>query len=221
MELTMFERLLHLPLLQGLSTQDLSEVMAHVRLDFVNYHPGDEIVMQGEPCKGLIYIIAGSVSSIYTDQKQDFVLKEILPPIGVIEPYNVFGMYQQYSRSYKFETEGTTLYIDKQTLLQRLMVNDIVKINFMNIVCNRYQQTMKTLCAAADENTRDKIIKFLHTYSSVPKGQKELKIKMTTLAEIIHETRLKVSQTLNELQNQGLISLQRETIMLPRLEDFR
>ena len=46
MELTMFERLLQLPLFQGMTTQEVSDVISHVRLDFANYHRGDEIVMQ-------------------------------------------------------------------------------------------------------------------------------------------------------------------------------
>ena len=48
MELTMFERLLQLPLFQGLTTREISDVMAHVRLNFVNYQPGDELIAQGD-----------------------------------------------------------------------------------------------------------------------------------------------------------------------------
>ena len=55
----MFERLLQLPLFQGMTTQEVSDVISHVRLDFANYHRGDEIVMQGESCRKLIYIIRG------------------------------------------------------------------------------------------------------------------------------------------------------------------
>ena len=65
MELTMFERLLQLPLFQGLTIQELSDVLAHVRLNFVNYHAGDEIVAQDEPCRSLIYIINGDVCSFF------------------------------------------------------------------------------------------------------------------------------------------------------------
>ena len=45
MELTMFERLLQLPLFQGMTVQEVSDVMSHVRLDFANYHQGDYIVI--------------------------------------------------------------------------------------------------------------------------------------------------------------------------------
>ena len=102
MELTMFERLLQLPLFQGMTTQEVSDVMSHVRLDFVNYHRGDEIVMQGESCKKLIYIISGEVMAEHKNADLPFTLTEQLPDLKVLEPYNLFGMYQTYSRNHQF-----------------------------------------------------------------------------------------------------------------------
>lgn len=218
MELTMFERLLQLPLLQGLTTQEISDVMAHVRLDFVNYHRGDEIVMQGESCRKLIYIINGEVMAEHRNDDLHFTLTEHLPELKVIEPYNLFGMYQTYSRTYTFTTEGSTLAIDKHIMLQYLMANQIVKINLMNITCNKYQQTQRLLCYYPDDTVRHKIVKFILSHSIIPKGRKDVQIKMTQLADIIHETRLNVSITLNELQKEGLISMQRASFTINDLQ---
>lgn len=221
MELTMFERLLQLPLFQGLTIQELSDVMAHIRLDFVKYHAGDEIVEQDEPCRSLIYIISGDVCSEYSDDAHHLLLKERLPKIGVIEPYNMFGMYQRYSRTYSFCTDGTTLTIDKQVVLQRLMTNNIVKINLLNIVCNRYQQVSLLLRNHSEKTPKDKIVKFILAHSSTSKGYKEIKIKMTDLADHINETRLNVSIALNEMQKQGQIALHRGRIIIDDIDIFR
>ena len=221
MELTMFERLLQLPLFQGLTIQELSDVMAHVRLNFVNYRAGDEIVVQDEPCKSLIYIINGEICSEYRDTEHRLVLKETLPKTGVLEPYNMFGMFQKYSRTYTFITDGITLAIDKQVVLQRLMANTIVKINMLNIVCNRYQQVSNLIRNHPEKTIKDKIVKFFLAYSSVSKGYKEMQIKMVDLAEQINETRLNVSQTLNEMQRQGTVTLSRGRIIISDIDVFR
>ena len=220
MELTMFERLLQLPLFQGMTVQEVSDVMSHVRLDFANYHQGDEIVMQGESCKKLIYIISGEVMAEYRNTNLQFILTESLPDLKVIEPYNLFGMYQTYSRTYTFATDGSTLAIDKHVMLNQLMTSNIVKINFMNIVCNKYQQTLRLLCNFPDDSVRHKIIKFVLSHSIVPKGKKDVQIKMTDLANIIHETRLNVSIVLNELEEQGLITMQRGCFTVNDLQTF-
>lgn len=216
----MFERLLQLPLFQGLTTREIAEVMAHVRLDFVNYHQGDEIVIQGESCRKLIYIINGEVMAEHRNTDLQFTLIEYLPNLKVIEPYNLFGMYQAYSRSYSFTSPGCTLSIDKAMVLNHLMTNNIVKINLMNIACNKYQQTQRLLCCYPDENVRQKIVKFILSHSIVSKGRKEIQIKMTDLANIIHETRLKVSMELNEMQKQGFITMQRGSFTIHDLQEI-
>lgn len=216
----MFERLLQLPLFQGLSTHELSEVMAHVRLDFAQYHRGDEVVMQGEACRQLIYIISGDIAAEYRDKDGRFTLTEHLHDVKVIEPYNLFGMYQRYSRSYLFDTDGSTLSIDRSVVVQNLMNNHIIKINLLNIACNKYQQTQRLLCEFPDDTVRNKLIKFLLAHSTVNKGKKELRIKMTELADIIHETRLNVSIALNHLQQQGLLTLQRGGFTVENLQEL-
>ena len=214
----MFERLLQLPLFQGMTMQEVSDVMSHVRLDFVNYHQGDEIVMQGESCRKLIYIISGEVMAEHNNADLQFTLTEYLPDLKVIEPYNLFGMYQTYSRTYTFATDGSTLAIDKHVMLNQLMTNNIVKINLMNIACNKYQQTLRLLCQYPDDSVRHKIVKFILSYCTIPKGRKDIQIKMTDLANIIHETRLNVSIVLNEMQEQGLITKQRGGFIIHDLQ---
>lgn len=216
----MFERLLQLPLFQGLTTQEVSDVMAHVRLDFANYHRGDEIVMQGESCKKLIYIINGEVLAEHCNDNLQFTLTEHLPNLKVIEPYNLFGMYQTFSRTYSFATDGSTLAIDKRVMLNQLMTNNIVKINLMNIVCNQYQRTLRLLCQYPDDSVWHKIVKFVLSHSVVCKGKKDIHIKMTDLANIIHETRLNVSITLNKMQEQGLITMQRGSFTINNLQEI-
>ena len=218
MELTMFERLLQLPLFQGLTNQEVSDVMAHVRLDFGKFHPGDEVVIQNDPCKKLIYIISGEMTAEYRDPDGRFILTEYLPHIKAIEPYNMFGMYQKFSRTYSFTTEGITLAIEKTMVLRHLMVNNIIKINMMNITSNKYQQTLRLLCDFPDDSVRDKIIKFALSHSIVPKGKKNIQIKMRELANIIHETRLNVSIALNEMQEEGLLSLQRGGFIVKEIQ---
>ena len=220
MELTMFERLLQLPLFQGLSTREVTDIMEHVRLDFVKYHPGEDCVYQGDACRKLIYVISGSMASEYRDEKGRFTLREELPDIKVIEPYNMFGMYRQFSRTYTFTTEGITLAIDKVVLMQQLLVNDIVKHNLLNIISNRYQQTQRQWCNTPDSTPEEKIAKFILAHSILSKGRKDVHIKMTVLADIVHETRLNVSRALNSLKQQGIVILHRNSFEVKDLQDL-
>lgn len=220
-ELTMFERLLTLPLFQGMTLNDLSEVLAHVRLDFVNYQAGDEIVVQNDPCKNLICVINGSITSTMHDPEGRFSVTEKLAKVSIIEPYNMFGMFQKYSRDYSFDTDGVTLSIERHVFINHVMNNNIVKINMMNIICNRYQQTLKVLSDFSTISVASKVVKFFQTCATEQKGEKKIDIKMVDLANILQETRLRVSMALNMMRDNGLIILQRGSIIIPALEELR
>ncbi|MBQ0046344.1 MAG: Crp/Fnr family transcriptional regulator [Prevotellaceae bacterium] len=219
-ELTMFERLLQLPLFQGLTNLEISELMSHVRLDFVNYQAGDEIVGQDEPCKQLYCIINGDVMAEYRDPQGRFVLREKLKNLGIIEPFNMFGMYQKFSRTYLFDSDGITLAIDKQQFFRQFLARDIVRMNMLNISCNKFQQTQKLLCHGADNTIAEKIAKFIKANSITDKGHKSIDINMKVLADIVHETRLNVSKTLNDLQNKDIITLNRGGFIIPEVQSI-
>lgn len=218
--LTMFDRLLALPIFQGMTKQEIAEVLVHVRLDFVNYQAGDDIVSQEDPCKNLICIINGEASSVYHDPKGRFTFSEDLPTLRVIEPYNMFGMYQKYSRDYVFKTDGVTLSIERKVAINHILNNNIVKINMLNIVSNKYQQTERILTLMKDSTVEEKITKFILSHSSMPRGRKQLQIKMTDLADIILETRLNVSKVLNSMERRGLINLHRGYIEIPDIQEL-
>lgn len=217
----MFERLLTLPLFQGMSLKELTDALIHVRLDFVNYQQGDEVAVQGDKCDRLIYIINGKINTYFRDDEGRFSVAEMAPRCDVIEPYNMFGMYQKFSRDYTFATEGVTFEIEKQAVLTHLMKHHLVKLNLLNIVCNKYQQTQRLLCCHKDITINDKIIRFFNSYTTTPRGEKAVTIKMTDLANLINETRLNVSIELNKMQDKGLLKLQRGVISIPALEDLK
>lgn len=52
-----------------------------------------------------------------------------------------------------------------------------------------------------------------------PYGPKKLSIRMEDLARLIDDTRINVSNVLNDLQNQGLIQLGRRTFSIPDLRE--
>lgn len=216
----MFERLLSLPILQGMNMQEISEALQHVRLDFVNYQKGDEIVSQGDANKNLICVINGTISACYHDEEGRFTLREDLPKTKIIEPFNMFGMYHRFSRDYYFDSEGVTLTLDRMVFVNHILKNDIVKYNMLNIVCNKYQKANLLLTNNKCESIEDKIRKFLLSYSAESKGRKELKIKMQDLADILDETRLNISKTLNSLQERGSVVLNRGLIEVPSIQEL-
>lgn len=61
MELTMYDKLLQLPLFQGISKFDFTDILEKVKIHFNKYEPGSCLVKQDTPCNQLIFVLDGEV----------------------------------------------------------------------------------------------------------------------------------------------------------------
>ena len=87
------------------------------------------------------------------------------------------------------------------------------------MLSNRSQVIYNKLWNAHIGKTRDKIINFLLLRCMTPYGTKKMSIRMEDLARLIDDTRINVSNVLNDLQNKGLIQLGRRTFTINDLRE--
>ena len=120
-----------------------------------------------------------------------------------------------YASSYVAHTEVHTVCISKAFVLSDLFKYDIFRLNYMNIVSNRAQNLYSRLWDEPTLDLKSKIIRFFLSHCEKPQGEKTFKVKMDDLARCLDDTRLNISKTLNELQDNGLIELHRKEILIP------
>ena len=219
MELTMYDKLLQLPLFQGMPKFDFTDILEKVKIHFNKYEPGSCLVRQDTPCNQLIFVLDGEVQIESNDKTHKYTLWENFKSPNVIEPYSLFGMRPYFTASYTAVTEVNTLNIDKSYILNELCRYEVFNLNYMNMLSNRSQVIYNKLWNSHIGKTRDKIINFLLLRCMTPYGAKKLSIRMEDLARLIDDTRINVSNVLNDLQNRGLIQLGRRTFSIPELRE--
>ena len=62
------------------------------------------------------------------------------------------------------------------------------------------------------------MVRFFVQHSIYPAGSKTFFILMNRLAAELNESRLEISRTLNEMQDEGLLTLHRGRVEIPSLE---
>ena len=200
-----------LPLLQGLTLQDFSELIMNLKLDFQQWEEGEQIVGQGDNCNNLIYVIDGVFESELHDETTALMLSEVCSTVPhLIEPYNMFGVKRSYERSYTFKTNGSTFSISRDFFMQRMLHNNIVRTNYINYLCNNLRKANMQRLAVPTSSIEDKIKTTIGSFCLMPEGgEKNVRVKMNDLAALIDETRLNVSNVLNHWNDLGLIELRR------------
>ena len=216
----MYDKLLKLPLFQGLSKNDLTVILEKVKVEFRSYSPKEYIVKQNAPCTEMIFLLDGKVRACATDATYKFSLCEEISDQVIIEPYSLFGMRPFFHASYKAETEANVLILKKEYILPLLCRYDIFNLNYINLLSNRAQIMQQKLWNTHIGSTLEKIINFLTFRCMLQYGTKELSITMEDLASLLDDTRINVSRALNRLQELGLISLSRKVIKINDLKDL-
>jgi CRP-like cAMP-binding protein len=202
-----------------MSKFDFTDILEKVKIHFNKYEPGSCLVRQDTPCNQLIFVLDGEVQIESNDKTHKYTLWENFKSPNVIEPYSLFGMRPYFTASYTAVTEVNTLNIDKSYILNELCRYEVFNLNYMNMLSNRSQVIYNKLWNAHIGKTRDKIINFLLLRCMTPYGAKKLSIRMEDLARLIDDTRINVSNVLNDLQNRGLIQLGRRTFSIPELRE--
>ncbi len=218
MNLTMFERMQSLPLLQGLTIRELSEIVEWMKLDFHSLQEGALLAAQGEKCDSLIYVMNGRVCAEHQDTMGRFRFSEIYDAPLVLEPYSMYGLNRNYMNSYRLLTDGSTLNVKKDTFAKLQANYAIVRTNMMNLVCTRMQKLSAEVRVFENKTVRQKIVDIIKNLSLTLRGEKLLQVKMEVLAEMIGETRLNVSKELNNLCDEGLLRMKRGEIIVNDLE---
>lgn len=218
MEVSMYDKLLQLPLFQGLCKDDFTSILGKVKFHFKTYKKGDCIVTQNTYCNNIIFVLQGEVRSEALNKKYHYSIQEYSESPYVLEPYSVFGMYPQYTASYFAETDVDTVYISKSYILPILNKYEIFQLNYLNLLSNRSQVLYNKICDLQTGSTLNNFIYFLQIHCSSLKGKKCLQGKMEDIANILDDTRLNISKMLNDLENKGLVILRRKEIYIRNLE---
>ena len=218
MEISTYDKLLQLPLFQGLSKDDLTHIISKAKLHFHKCAVHETIVEQGKPCDQLIFLLNGKLLMQSTDSQNAYTLSEFLDQPCVIEPYSLFGMSPYYTATYRTETNSDLVCLDKSYILDELSKYEVFHINYLNILSNRTQVCQEKLWKRFPSTTEEKIIHFLRQRCNKPDGEKKLQVKMEDLANLINDTRINVSKVLKELEQKELLKLRRKEIQVFALE---
>lgn len=213
-----FDQLLELPLFQGMTRNDLDEVLTYSQLKLLHINVGKTIVHEGDPCNRLYFIVEGTYkATTYADDRSYAIVEKLKGP-RLIQPERIFGFNQRFTKKIEVDANCKILTIEKREVVKLTEKFEIFRINLFNIVTTQAQRISHIPFRPLPTNIRQKIGSFIKDRCEYPAGQKDLIIKMQTLANYICESRLNVSKELRKMQAEGLAKLGRCDIRIIALE---
>lgn len=216
--LQLYDQLLKFPLFQGMGYNDLTQLVAHTKLDFHKFEPNRIVVRQGDVCQNIYFLTKGTLAA-YTHSADDTcIVEERIDSPYTLQPERLFGLEQRYHTTFETTTDSNLISIDKKEMVQLLQDQPIIRINFINQLSAMIQKAQKQVWEAPPEDVLAHIVRFFRLRCTIPTGPKTIHIKMTQLAREVNDSRLDVSHVLNRMQDNGILKLKRQRIEIYDIE---
>ncbi len=212
------DQLLATSLFQGMSRSDLRDIMGNTKFAFAKYNEGEIITKADTPCRKLVFLLSGTISSTMTSASHSYSVTESLSAPLQLEPERLFGHRMVYAATRRAITPCNTMSLSKEEAVNLYNTYEVFRINLLNVFAARLQRMEDRAWTAPAADLRMRITLFITRHSTYPAGEKILKITMNTLALELNESRTNISLELNRMQEEGLLQLSRSRIHVPALE---
>lgn len=207
-----YDKLIGLPLFQGLSSNDLQVIVSTVKFNFMTYPRYKVVVERGMPCKQLIILVSGELE--VTREHHGWKVTEVLTAPAILQPEHLFGMRQNYTHSFVCKEKSQFISISKQDAVNLSGLFLVFRLNLLNIISTTAQKALECPWQDSMKTCRERIMDFLYSHTIIPGGPKVFHIRMQQLADELQLSRLLVSNELNKLDSEGIIILQRGIIKI-------
>ena len=216
--LHLYDKLLQFTLFQGMSHADLMEVVTHTKIGFHKFPKGKCLVEAGDPCNRLVFLINGTVQAEHVADNRAYRVVESLQAPYLPEPERLFGIHQQYAHTYTTLSDVNLITIDKQEVMLLLETQLVFRLNMLNLMATETQRLLHHPWRTCPKSLRERMIHFFFAHCQYPAGPKTFHILMQQLADNLNDSRLDVSKELNQLQEEGMLTLHRGRIDIPMIE---
>ena len=214
----LYDSLQSSPLFQGLTSDNLLQIIGQTKFTFRKIAAGDIIKKEGEQCNRLALVVNGQAKSIAYADDHGYSIEENVAAPYTLQPECMFGLQLHYTRTFIATTTCDIVEIDKDDLMRISDEFIIFRMNLVNYISALSQKTTRKLWHPIPADAHDRIVHCIKTHCSSPTGPKTMRIKMTRLAQETGLGRRAVSEILNTMQDENLLTFSRGIIEINHIE---
>ncbi len=137
---SMYERLRSLPLFQGVGPERISELVERLPFHFLKFKQGEVIINAGDRCKGVRFVVSGSVRIVMESSDFDVKLLQTLSAPEVLGPDSLFGIDNTYPFAAFAATDCGIMQLTKADYMKMLMTDKVFLFNILNYLSSNCQR---------------------------------------------------------------------------------
>jgi len=202
------------PLFRGLTTQEIETILSGVPNRTKKFQSGSLISQSGEPVNSLIVVISGVVKGEMVNYAGRVIKIEDIPAPGALASAFMFGNRNRFPVNVIAISDGELLLIEKPDFLKLLMRNDIILVNFLDMISNRSQFLSEKIKFLNFKTIKGKLAHYILQKAGKEKSSILLDMTQNELADFFGVARPSVARALGDLEEEGYLEAKGKNIKI-------
>jgi CRP/FNR family transcriptional regulator, dissimilatory nitrate respiration regulator len=202
------------PFFKGITPDGIKTILDSVHYNVRKFQTASIICQTGEPVNSLMILLSGIVRGEMTDYAGRVITIEDIPAPGALAPAFMFGNRNRFPVNVVAVSQGELLVIGKSDFLKLLMRNNILLINFLDMISNRSQFLSEKIKFLNFKTIKGKLAYFILQKAGKDGMIVNLGMTQNELADFFGVARPSVARALGDLEEDGYIEAKGKNIKI-------
>lgn len=203
---SMYDTLMSLPLLRGISSELLHNIISRTKFHFSKFNPADSIVETGQPCTRIKFIISGSVRTSIANKTGKFRVNQTLHAPDVLAPDFLFGRSTKFPFTARAISPTGIMEIDKSEYISLIMSDQVLLFNLLNLISTNAQKPVEGVLALSSGSLEERIAFWITSLTRSTARDITIECNHRDLSILFGVSRASFFTTLENMQSNGLIT---------------
>ncbi len=216
------QNLIHCPLFKGLPEQEIQQLLHNRQWQVRAFAQSTVVALRGEACKHLLIVLNGAVQGQMTDDTGKMVVIEDIPAPRPIATAFLYAEQNEFPVTIVALNNTQILFIPKADFTDMLQTSRTLLLNFLQVISDRSRFLSEKILFLNFKTIKRKIAAYLLQQSKLTDSDTiHLSETQQELADSFGVARPSFARTLKEMEDDGLITIQRKQITIVNKERLK
>ncbi len=203
------------PLFKGLAPQEIDALLQQSLAKLRSFPQGAMVALRGETCTHLLIVAQGKVQGQMIDEAGKMIVIEDIPAPRPIAPAFLYAEQNEFPVNVMALEDTHILFIAQPAFTDMLQQNKTVLQNFLRVISSRSKFLSDKIMFLTFKTIKSKIAEWLLNHlPTADASMIHIQETQQTLADYFGVARPSLARALKEMEDEGLISVQRKQITL-------
>lgn len=202
------------PVFRGISPDEMENLLIDSQYQIKKFSKGDMLAFREDKCENLMIVLKGSVKGEMLDPSgKSIKIEDIMAPYPIASAF-LFGQRNQFPVNVTANEEVDVFYLSKNSVIELFQKNKVFLTNYLNSISNRSQFLANKLMFLNFKTIKGKLANYILKLSAPNKTEITLPKSQAEMAHFFGVTRPSFARSLKEMEQEGLIEINRREIKI-------